>query len=213
MCIQPKVCEWQSWWHSQDLALPATRVEEHHFRHSYQATWVRERTVLQSFTMPLLCLWSAQLVTFDFFLVSRSAVASGEDKTKLVVTMVAWDRSDRTVITAVSNYLLKVWSTTSGQLLHVLSVSGRGCLFNCVARFGWRIIIKWTDELPTPDVCAVSIQGSRWWGVCAGGSPIWFPHHSLCRPRWQHLHLGPDQRSQDPELFQHGNWSTMRITH
>ncbi|KAK1882757.1 Bromodomain and WD repeat-containing protein 3, partial [Dissostichus eleginoides] len=50
-----------------------------------------------------------------------SAVANGDDKTKLVVTMVAWDRADSTVITAVSNYLLKVWSTTTGQLLHVLS--------------------------------------------------------------------------------------------
>uniref|UniRef100_A0A3Q3EFY0 Bromodomain and WD repeat domain containing 3 n=1 Tax=Labrus bergylta TaxID=56723 RepID=A0A3Q3EFY0_9LABR len=43
------------------------------------------------------------------------------DKTKLVVTMVAWDRTDNTVITAVSNYLLKVWSSTTGQLLHILS--------------------------------------------------------------------------------------------
>lgn len=56
---------------------------------------------------------------------SRNTVANGDDKTKLVVTMVAWDRADSTVITAVSNYLLKVWSSTSGQLLHVLSVSGR----------------------------------------------------------------------------------------
>uniref|UniRef100_A0A7N6B8V7 Bromo domain-containing protein n=1 Tax=Anabas testudineus TaxID=64144 RepID=A0A7N6B8V7_ANATE len=52
---------------------------------------------------------------------ARSTVASGEDKTKLVVTMVAWDRADRTAITAVSNYLLKVWSTATGQLLHILS--------------------------------------------------------------------------------------------
>uniref|UniRef100_A0A8D3D621 Bromodomain and WD repeat domain containing 3 n=1 Tax=Scophthalmus maximus TaxID=52904 RepID=A0A8D3D621_SCOMX len=50
-----------------------------------------------------------------------NTVVNGDDKTKLVVTMVAWDRADNTVITAVSNYLLKVWSTTSGQLLHVLS--------------------------------------------------------------------------------------------
>ncbi|KAG5843506.1 hypothetical protein ANANG_G00151650 [Anguilla anguilla] len=50
-----------------------------------------------------------------------SGVASGDDKTKLVVTMVAWDRGDSSVITAVSNYLLKVWSSTTGQLLHVLS--------------------------------------------------------------------------------------------
>uniref|UniRef100_A0A674A4L3 Bromodomain and WD repeat domain containing 3 n=1 Tax=Salmo trutta TaxID=8032 RepID=A0A674A4L3_SALTR len=49
------------------------------------------------------------------------AVVNGEDKTKLVPTMVAWDRGDRTVVTAVSNYLLKVWSSTTGQLLHVLS--------------------------------------------------------------------------------------------
>lgn len=54
---------------------------------------------------------------------NRSAVATGEDKsTKLVVTMVAWDRSDRMVITAVSNFLLKVWNSSTGQLLHILSV-------------------------------------------------------------------------------------------
>lgn len=56
---------------------------------------------------------------------SRNTVANGDDKTKLVVTMVAWDRADTSVITAVSNYLLKVWSSTTGQLLHVLSVSGQ----------------------------------------------------------------------------------------
>ena len=59
----------------------------------------------------------------DVIFSSRSTVANGDDKTKLVVTMVAWDRADSTVITAVSNYLLKVWSTTTGQLLHILSVS------------------------------------------------------------------------------------------
>uniref|UniRef100_A0A4W6FJP5 Bromodomain and WD repeat domain containing 3 n=1 Tax=Lates calcarifer TaxID=8187 RepID=A0A4W6FJP5_LATCA len=58
-------------------------------------------------------------ITLD--MAARLTVANGDDKTKLVVTMVAWDRADNTVITAVSNYLLKVWSTTSGQLLHVLS--------------------------------------------------------------------------------------------
>lgn len=56
---------------------------------------------------------------------SRNTVANGDDKIKLVVTMVAWDRADAVVITAVSNYLLKVWRSTTGQLLHVLSVSGR----------------------------------------------------------------------------------------
>uniref|UniRef100_A0A7N8XKY1 Bromodomain and WD repeat domain containing 3 n=1 Tax=Mastacembelus armatus TaxID=205130 RepID=A0A7N8XKY1_9TELE len=57
-------------------------------------------------------------ITLDM---TTSAAANADDKTKLVVTMVAWDRSDTTVITAVSNYLLKVWSTATGQLLHVLS--------------------------------------------------------------------------------------------
>lgn len=52
----------------------------------------------------------------------RSTATNGDDKAKLVVTMVAWDRTDTTVITAVSNFLLKVWSSASGQLLHVLSV-------------------------------------------------------------------------------------------
>uniref|UniRef100_A0A8C0NLA7 Bromo domain-containing protein n=1 Tax=Canis lupus familiaris TaxID=9615 RepID=A0A8C0NLA7_CANLF len=46
----------------------------------------------------------------------------GEDKvTKLKVTMVAWDRYDTTVITAVNNFLLKVWNSITGQLLHTLS--------------------------------------------------------------------------------------------
>ncbi|NXK98393.1 BRWD3 protein, partial [Formicarius rufipectus] len=49
-------------------------------------------------------------------------VASGEDKvTKLKVTMVAWDRYDATVITAVNNFLLKVWNSSTGQLLHSLA--------------------------------------------------------------------------------------------
>ncbi|XP_044538470.1 bromodomain and WD repeat-containing protein 3 [Gracilinanus agilis] len=46
----------------------------------------------------------------------------GEDKVmKLKVTMVAWDRYDTTVITAVNNFLLKVWNSSTGQLLHNLT--------------------------------------------------------------------------------------------
>ncbi|MBZ3874117.1 Bromodomain and WD repeat-containing protein 3 [Sciurus carolinensis] len=52
----------------------------------------------------------------------RNNLPSGEDKvTKLKVTMVAWDRYDTTVITAVNNFLLKVWNSNTGQLLHTLS--------------------------------------------------------------------------------------------
>uniref|UniRef100_A0A8C4MTP3 PH-interacting protein n=1 Tax=Equus asinus asinus TaxID=83772 RepID=A0A8C4MTP3_EQUAS len=44
-----------------------------------------------------------------------------EDKvTKMKVTMVAWDRHDSTVITAVNNMTLKVWNSYTGQLIHVL---------------------------------------------------------------------------------------------
>ncbi|XP_043542905.1 PH-interacting protein [Chiloscyllium plagiosum] len=44
-----------------------------------------------------------------------------EDKVnKLKVTMVAWDRHDNTVITAVNNLTLKVWNSCTGQLIHVL---------------------------------------------------------------------------------------------
>ncbi|KAM4663406.1 bromodomain and WD repeat-containing protein 3 [Discoglossus pictus] len=51
-----------------------------------------------------------------------SNTANTEDKApKLKVTMVAWDRFDTTVITAVNNYLLKVWNSRTGQLLHILS--------------------------------------------------------------------------------------------
>uniref|UniRef100_A0A8B9Q1X5 Bromodomain and WD repeat domain containing 3 n=1 Tax=Apteryx owenii TaxID=8824 RepID=A0A8B9Q1X5_APTOW len=54
--------------------------------------------------------------------VTGNNIASGEDKvTKLKVTMVAWDRHDATVITAVNNFLLKVWNSSTGQLLHSLS--------------------------------------------------------------------------------------------
>ncbi|XP_048458714.1 bromodomain and WD repeat-containing protein 3-like isoform X1 [Rhincodon typus] len=45
----------------------------------------------------------------------------GDDKvTKLKVTMVAWDRHDDNVITAVNNHTLKVWNSYTGQLLHIL---------------------------------------------------------------------------------------------
>ncbi|KAM8954150.1 PH-interacting protein [Pelodytes ibericus] len=44
-----------------------------------------------------------------------------EDKiTKLKVTMVAWDRHDTSVITAVNNMTLKVWNSYTGQLIHIL---------------------------------------------------------------------------------------------
>uniref|UniRef100_A0A665TV18 Bromodomain and WD repeat domain containing 1 n=1 Tax=Echeneis naucrates TaxID=173247 RepID=A0A665TV18_ECHNA len=51
-------------------------------------------------------------------LLNMSATLPGYFKPK--VTMVAWDRHDNTVITAVNNHLLKVWNSYTGQLLHIL---------------------------------------------------------------------------------------------
>lgn len=45
-----------------------------------------------------------------------------ESFSKPKVTMVAWDRHDNMVVTAVNNYLLKVWNANTGQLLHILKV-------------------------------------------------------------------------------------------
>lgn len=119
MCVQPKVRERQSRRYGEDLALPAAGVEEHHFRHGCKASRVREgRLVVFSDGTSATIIFH---VRWDVLF--RSTAATGDDKAKLVVTMVAWDRTDSTIITAVSNYLLKVWSTSTGQLLHILSVS------------------------------------------------------------------------------------------
>ncbi|XP_047247287.1 bromodomain and WD repeat-containing protein 3 isoform X1 [Girardinichthys multiradiatus] len=60
-------------------------------------------------------------------LLSMSATLPGVEPTseedtyfKPKVTMVAWDRHDNTVVTAVNNHLLKVWNSYTGQLLHIL---------------------------------------------------------------------------------------------
>lgn len=45
-----------------------------------------------------------------------------ESFSKPKVTMVAWDRHDGMVVTAVNNCLLKVWNSNTGELLHILKV-------------------------------------------------------------------------------------------
>ncbi|KFU91732.1 Bromodomain and WD repeat-containing protein 1, partial [Chaetura pelagica] len=48
-------------------------------------------------------------------------VCSEEDKfMKPKVTMIAWNQNDNYVVTAVNNHLLKVWNSSTGQLLHDL---------------------------------------------------------------------------------------------
>uniref|UniRef100_I3JDB2 Bromodomain and WD repeat domain containing 1 n=1 Tax=Oreochromis niloticus TaxID=8128 RepID=I3JDB2_ORENI len=53
-------------------------------------------------------------------LLNMSPMSEEESYFKPKVTMVAWDRHDNTVITAVNNHLLKVWNSYTGQLLHIL---------------------------------------------------------------------------------------------
>uniref|UniRef100_A0AAR2LX44 Bromo domain-containing protein n=1 Tax=Pygocentrus nattereri TaxID=42514 RepID=A0AAR2LX44_PYGNA len=82
-------------------------------------------------------------ITLDMSTKLPGTTASGEDKsTKLVVTMVAWDHSDQTVITAVSNLLLKVWDSTNGQLLHVLSGHDDEVFVLEAHPFDWRIMLS-----------------------------------------------------------------------
>ncbi|CAG2060725.1 unnamed protein product [Timema podura] len=45
---------------------------------------------------------------------------TGDNKTKLKVSMVSWDVTDKWVITAVSDYTLKVWNANTGALVQVL---------------------------------------------------------------------------------------------
>uniref|UniRef100_A0AAR5Q514 Bromo domain-containing protein n=1 Tax=Dendroctonus ponderosae TaxID=77166 RepID=A0AAR5Q514_DENPD len=45
---------------------------------------------------------------------------SEPDSKKIRVTMVAWDKSDASVVTAVSDYSLKIWSAANGQLIKIL---------------------------------------------------------------------------------------------
>lgn len=137
--LQSQVCEWQSGWYGSDLALPTAGMEEYCAGHDHQITRVSVCSQAQ-FGLNLIvnikyCSFGEEkkmylVLELDFlrlcghmYCIHRSAVISGDDKsTKLVVTMVAWDRCDRSIITAVSNCLLKVWSSANGQLLHVLSV-------------------------------------------------------------------------------------------
>ncbi len=120
-------------------------------------------------------------ICVDVYCALRSAVISGDDKsTKLVVTMVAWDRSDRSIITAVSNCLLKVWNSAKWPITTCVvgmcaSMRGRirsvplGSCFVILKRsFLWFIDhYVWIIYANVP-----LFIGSWWWGVCFGSTPL-----------------------------------------
>ncbi|XP_061637817.1 bromodomain and WD repeat-containing protein 3 isoform X1 [Phyllopteryx taeniolatus] len=64
--------------------------------------------------------WRCVLLNMCTTLPGAEPMSEEESYFKPKVTMVAWDRHDNTVITTVSNHLLKVWNSYTGQLLHVL---------------------------------------------------------------------------------------------
>ncbi|XP_051717573.1 bromodomain and WD repeat-containing protein 3 isoform X1 [Ctenopharyngodon idella] len=64
--------------------------------------------------------WKSILLDMSATLPGSAPLTEDENFFKPKVTMVSWDRHDNTVITAVNNYLLKVWNSYTGQLLHIL---------------------------------------------------------------------------------------------
>uniref|UniRef100_A0A671USR1 Bromodomain and WD repeat domain containing 1 n=1 Tax=Sparus aurata TaxID=8175 RepID=A0A671USR1_SPAAU len=64
--------------------------------------------------------WRCILLNMSATLPGAETMTEEESYFKPKVTMVAWDRHDNTVITAVNNHLLKVWNSYTGQLLHIL---------------------------------------------------------------------------------------------
>ncbi|XP_054649152.1 bromodomain and WD repeat-containing protein 3 isoform X3 [Dunckerocampus dactyliophorus] len=64
--------------------------------------------------------WRCILLNMSATLPGAEPMSEEESYLKAKVTMVAWDRHDNTVITAVNNHLLKVWNSYTGQLLHIL---------------------------------------------------------------------------------------------
>ncbi|XP_056140108.1 bromodomain and WD repeat-containing protein 3 [Lampris incognitus] len=64
--------------------------------------------------------WRCIVLNMSSSLPGAEQMTEEESYFKPKVTMVAWDRHDSTVITAVNNHLLKVWNSCTGQLLHIL---------------------------------------------------------------------------------------------
>ena len=151
-----------------------------------------------------------------------------EDKvTKLKVTMVAWDRHDSTVITAANNLTLKVWNSTTGNLVHILMVSKFICMqaevhmsklfaeiCNIIYHPEHLVIWPFLKSL-TPHTCCsqqwflpvlmytflLLTTGSRGWSVRSGATPFWSKNSFLSGAWWELHCVGPGQRSQNPLLF------------
>uniref|UniRef100_A0A8C6H9S6 Bromodomain and WD repeat-containing protein 1 n=1 Tax=Mus spicilegus TaxID=10103 RepID=A0A8C6H9S6_MUSSI len=71
-------------------------------------------------------IWRFEQLEWRSILLDMSARISGDTSSeeerfmKPKVTMIAWNQDDSTVVTAVNDHVLKVWSSYTGQLLHNL---------------------------------------------------------------------------------------------
>lgn len=125
-------------------------------------------------------------------------MAEEESFSKPKVTMVAWDRHDNMVVTAVNNYLLKVWNSTTGQLLHILKVRagaealGRTWSSSSSSRPG------------SPHQRSPCSPGPRGRGLRPGAASLRLQDHAVRWPRRERLHVGPAARSARDALLQHG---------
>lgn len=135
-----------------------------------------------------------------FFSLSAEQTNEEESYFKPKVTMVAWDRHDNTVITAVNNHLLKVWNSYTGQLLHILKVIVHNVVFLLIIVDITSISFN-SHKLKKETNLNMLFPGTRGWGVCPGTAPLWPQDHPVCRPWWECLHMGPAARDKHTALF------------
>lgn len=140
-----------------------------------------------------------------FSLVSAEPIREEEGNLKPKVTMVAWDRHDNTVITAVNNHLLKVWNSYTGQLLHVLKVIIHTISFSKREQSGYHNHIN-------IHIWIHLFSGPWGWGVCPGATPFWSQDYPVSWPWWKCVHMGSPARNKYTTLLQYGTQTLSMIT-
>ncbi|XP_043927396.1 bromodomain and WD repeat-containing protein 1 [Protopterus annectens] len=65
--------------------------------------------------------WKSILLDMNAGVEGRKETSPEDKFMRPKVTMIAWDRCDKLIVTAVNNHLLNVWNSLTGQLLHTLT--------------------------------------------------------------------------------------------
>lgn len=130
------------------------------------------------------CTSVGEVSVTSVFPASAELMREEESLSKAKVTMVAWDCHDSVVVTAVNNYLLKVWNSYTGQLLHILKVrtgplgrdvEGRQQTFTSdtlplvvVFRAMRLRCLSWSHTPSTPGSCCPPVtMGTCTCGICS----------------------------------------------